>query len=336
MNLVYNPTQPIPSLDEIATRLIDPVEEGPPDILPGFLPRKGQLVLVGETNVGKSLIALEVCSSLVTGNPLWNEFTPTLKAQKILYILGEHYNEVIQRLWQKTQLEMTDQVFLLGPEQLGMERWLVTQGKPNLPAIARYRKWAEGCDLIVWDPLSAFVSGLDAENDNVQMRLVLDLMSQISHSAGAASIILAHQGKPTMDMKGVEHRRKSYATRGASGIEDAATNIYYMNKAEDQQSSRDGTIYELFCRKYKGDAPELIRLLRNPETLTHFALGKQPFSEVQKVAYRAKVERLQKYNPDINYRTAIRLVAAIDGLPEDTVARWLGVSSEAPILSNVV
>ena len=322
-------TKDIPSLEDIGISLTAPIKPGPADIIPGFLPAKGQLVISGETNVGKSLIALEAISAHVTGQPLWGELTPNHKVNKVLYLLGEHYVEVIQRLHLKTGLPMTSQVFVVGPEQMAFDKWLVVSGRPNISAIQRYQRWAEGCDLIVFDPLSAFVCGSDVENDNAQMRLVLDTMSLIAQHAGAASIILAHKGKPTMDSFGKEHSRSRYATRGASAVEDAATNIFYMERTDGEVASKlgaEGAIFELRQRKYKGEAPSEYRLVRNPTTLTHTLLGHKPYSEVMRAAARAKIARLQEMNADLNYRTCIKIVAAIDGVSEDTIKRHLGVT----------
>lgn len=319
----------IPTLEEVGVSILAPIPEGPPDLIPGFLPLKGQLIIAGETNVGKSLIALETISSLVTGNPLWGELAPAKKINKVLYLLGEHYVEVIQRLHQKTGLPMTDKVFVVGPEQLSFDKWLVVSGRPNPAAIQRYMKWAEGCDLIVFDPLSAFVCGSDVENDNAQMRLVLDTMSLISQQAGASSIILAHQGKPTVDNFGKEHSRTRYAIRGASAIEDAATNIIYMGRADSEIASKvgsDGPVFELKVRKFKGEAPSEYRLVRNPTTLTHTLLGHKPFSEVMRSQARTKIARLQETMPELTYRSAIKILAAVDGVSELTIKRHLGLS----------
>lgn len=256
---------PIPSLEEIAVPITAPIEEGPGDLIPGLVPKAGQLVIAGETNVGKSLIALEVVSSLTTGLPLWGDkrLTPTDTVNKVIYLLGEHYNEIIQRLWRKTGLPMSENVWLLGPQQLAGDKWLISSGKANLPALEKLKKWCEGAGLIVFDPLAAFIAGVDVENDNTQMRAVLDQMSLIAGNSGAASLILAHQGKPMQDKFGGEHSRKKYAIRGASAIEDAATNIFYMNHIEKTR------VYQLINRKYKGVAPDCFELLRSEETLTH-------------------------------------------------------------------
>lgn len=316
----------IPPLEEIGIPITKAIEEGPPDIFPGLLPRKGEVVIAGETNVGKSLLALELCSSLITGNTLWGELKPTKTAKKILYILGEHYDEVIRRLWHVTKLPMTDQVIIIGPEQLGYDRVLVNRGQLNPTVDEKFRKWAEGCDVVIFDPLAAFVAGIDVENDNIQMRGVLQAISDICSSNDAVAVVLAHMGKPMMDKFGQEHSRKSYAIRGASGIEDAATNIFYLGKADGSSiaaQKADEKVFTLRCRKYKGLAPEEYRLMRNPHTLTHTLLGNRPFAEVRKIDTQAKIGRLQLAMPELRMPDIIRIVAASENISESTIRRYL-------------
>lgn len=323
----FVPPTPIPSIEEIGVPIVAPVKDGPPDVIPGLLPRAGQLVVAGETNVGKSLVALEICSALTTDHVLWGELVPTMKARKILYILGEHYNEVIQRLWQKTALPMSDQVWLVGPEALGYDKWLVANGKPNPIAINKLSRWAEGADLIIFDPLAAFVTGSEAENDNVQMRLVLDSMSLVAQRTGAASLILAHQGKPQMDRMGKEQSRKTYAIRGASAIEDAATNIFYMDRGASGVEKHQEEVFSLRRRKYKGDAPEEYRLARHPDTLVHTLLGNRPNVEVQKMRTEAMVTRVRRAFPSMPMRDVVHMVCAVTQMSRSTVYNHLNFRS---------
>lgn len=289
----------------------------------------GELVIAGETNVGKSLISLEIISAATTGKPLWGELQPTKQIKKVLYILAEHYIEVIQRLLQVTRLEMPDSVFILGPEHLMYDRWIVSRGQPNVMAVNKFMKWAEGCDLIVWDPFSAFVCGQDVEQDNITMRLVLDTMSLIAQTAGASCLVLAHQGKPAMNQFGQEMKRKTYAIRGASSVEDSATNIFYMDHGSNDNSAIEGEtggkVYELVCRKYKGIAPPKYTLLRNKETLTHTLITGSTFEAVRKLDLRAKVARLTEDNPKMDQRTILKMVASMEGKSIDTIQRWMGL-----------
>ena len=318
---------PFPPLDQVSIPITTPVVAGPPDIIDGLIPKTGAVIIAGETNTGKSLISLEMISALVTGSKLWGELTSLKPITKVLYILGEHHSETIQRLWAHTGLPMTDQVRLLGPENIGLDKWLVANGKPNLQAMDKFRYWAEGMELIVWDPLGAFCIGEGIENDNVQMRLVLDSMSMVAASTGAACIILAHQGKPVMDQRGQEMSRKSYAIRGASGIEDAATNIFYLGRAEGASATaaetRDSKIFTLRCRKYKGLAPEEYRLMRDPATLCHTLLGARPFVEVRKIETQAKMARISMKMPDMAFADILKVLSATEGISESTLRRYL-------------
>lgn len=317
---------PIPALETLAVRITDPVSKGPGDIIPGLLPKQGQLVIAGETNAGKSLISLEIISSLVTGNPLWGSLQPLQRVGKVLYVLGEHYNEVIQKLALKTQLPMSENVWLLGPEALGYDKWMVTNGRPNPAVVEKFKKWADKSDLIIFDPLSAFCMGVEAENDNISMRIVLDTMSLITQSVGASCIVLAHLGKPSIDTFGKEHTRTKYAIRGASAVEDAATNIFYLGRQDGQSKP----VFELRCRKYKGEAPESYQLLRDATTLTHTLLAateNDAMAKLRKIDLTGKLNRIQAAKPDFTYRTAVELLAALEDVPVTTMTRWLTYSA---------
>lgn len=324
MSASFYSSGPIPSIEEIGDPITSPIPPGSPDLIPGFLPSSGQLLIAGSTNVGKSLVALEVCSSLITGSPLWGSLQPTHQVDRIIYILGEHYNEVIKRLWLHTGLPMTDQVILLGPEQLALDKWLVSNGKLNPLAEEKLIKWTEGAGLIVFDPLAAFISGAEAENDNVQMRLLLDRMSYIAQKSEAASLILAHQGKPSIGKDGEESVRKSYAIRGASAVEDAATNIFYMNRIEGNAAVAEtvnSKVFSLKCRKYKGESVDEFKLVRNPVNLTHTLLGNRPFVEVRRIELQSKIGRLALQHPNLSTIEIIRILAATEGVSESTIRR---------------
>lgn len=331
-SLIEHSASPIPALHDIAVPLISPVSEGPPDLIDGLMPRLGALVIAGETDIGKSTLALEMVSSLVTGIPLWGELKPTRQLKNVLYVLGEHHNETIQRLWQCTKLPMTEHVMLLGPEALSYDKWLVAGGRHNTIGIEKFKSWVKGMELVVFDPLSAFVVGADSENDNLVMRTVLEVMTMIAASADASCLILAHQGKPMRDKFGKEHARTSYAIRGASAIEDAATNIFYLNAARDEESGAaqrvadtGAKILELNRRKYKGVAPERFRLMKDPITLTSTLLGNRPYVEVLKIATQQKVSRLQTKRPDLKFSEAVQMVADVDGVDPKTIMRHLGL-----------
>jgi hypothetical protein len=325
-------SSPIPDIpwDKVGEPITAPIKPGPPDLIPGLVPRNGQLVLAGETNVGKTLVALEICSSLITGGLLWGEIEPNDKLGKILYVLGEHYNDVVKRLWSLTKLPMTDDVHLVGPDDLGTKKWLVQNGKQNLEAIEHLTALAKGVDLVVFDPLAAFFVGTDAENDNPGMRVVLDTMSTVTQTVGASCIILAHQGKPSMGKNGEEFTRSKYAIRGASSVEDAATNIFYMGGLQGGSGAATGAdasrLFSIRKRKYKGEAPDEYKLLRDRDKLTHTILGNRPFVEARRGEVQAKYARLVTSHPDMKPKEAYKILSITENLHENTIRNYLGAS----------
>ena len=325
---------PFPELEVLGERLTSPIRPGPPDLIPGFLPRRGQLVIAGETNVGKTTTALEICSAVTTGLPLWGELKPTETIGRILYVLGEHYNDIVKSLWRITGLPMSDDVWILGPEQLGVDKWLVQSGRQNPQAIEKFLTWAKGADLIVFDPLSAFLTGSDAENDNIQMRLVLDSMSYISQHVGASCLVLAHQGKPAIGKDGKEHARTKYAIRGASAIEDAATNIFYMSRAEGASQvaeTRDSQVFAMRKRKYKGEAPDEYRLVRDKHRLVHTLLGNRPYVEVRQIETQAMYSRFSIAFPESKIGDLVKMVSAATTQSESSVRRALEMKEKREV-----
>lgn len=322
---------PYPELEVLGERITAPIRPGPPDLIDGLVPSRGQLVIAGETDVGKTTVALEIVSSLVSGVPLWKELKPNKTLGRVLYILGEHYNDVVKALWKKMGVPMTDDVWILGPEQLSVDKWLVQSGKQNPVAISKLCHWAEGADLIVFDPLSAFLTGSDAENDNIQMRLVLDSMSLVSQTVDASCLVLAHQGKPSIGQDGVERARTKYAIRGASAIEDAATNIFYMGRADGASAvaeTRGSKVFTLKKRKYKGEARDEYQLAKDAHNLTHTLLGSRPFIEVRQMETQALFARLSVAFPEASKTDLIRMVEAATGQSESSIRRALDMKKE--------
>lgn len=325
--MLHEVIQATPVLEDIAVPITAKLPDGPPDIIPGLLPKDDLLAIVGETNVGKTLLGIEFCSSLITGNKLWGQLQPNIKVNKILYVLGEHRTRKLLQLAHKTKLPLTDKVLVLGPEMLAGDKYLVIQGRQNIQVVNKFKRWAEGCDFIVFDPMASFIIGSESENDSPQMRLLIETINEISMSTGASCLVLGHKGKPSMDFNGKEHTRKTYATRGASGTEDAATNILYFNKADSPKGGA-GNQYELIVRKFKGESPSEYQLVRDPVTLTHRLVDRaKPLSDLMKMEAQAKVSRIQAGSPMIDFRTAVKLVADMEGVALETMYRRLGISA---------
>lgn len=315
---------------QVAPKLVyDPLPAESPELIPGILPEAGTAAIVGETDTGKSLIACEIGSSLLTGEPLWGAIRPTRRIDKVVYVLGEHSCATLQGLFHRTRLPHEGKFLLLGPEQLHPHKALVIGGQQQLIAIDRMCRWAEGAGLIVFDPIAGFVQGNNAENDNATMRTLIDSMGLIAAKVGAACLVLAHAGKPKVDDTGAEVRRTSYFTRGASAVEDALVSVYYLRKRTlvKQQGSQEK--YELLLRKFKGNpSSESFILDRDPITkrntlaVTKNMKASYPNLE-EKIALNLELQRLIQSKPKYSEDTCFELMAAIHDVPVDTLKRWL-------------
>ena len=211
-----------------------PLPPAPPDLIPGVLKRHGTHLIVGERDVGKSLIALEIASAALTGSALWEKLPVPHPIAKVTYILGEHDSESLRELWALAGLLAPEQsLCVVGPEY---RQPLVMQGKSNLPAVQFYQTIAQGSGLIIFDPLSAFMAGTEAENDNSGMREVINITGDIARPSHAAVLILHHMGKPTFNPKTGQYEHPPvYAARGASAIEDAGMGLFYLTKPKPRE-----------------------------------------------------------------------------------------------------
>lgn len=244
-----------------------PPDPGPPDLLPGLLPRHGHLLIAGETDVGKTTVALEIAQAVLTGEPLWGPGSPqagTLVTE-VAYIMGEHHESVLQGLWRRMAYGGQPAIRVHPP---AARKPLVARGMTIEKTRQSLRAWCAGAGLVIFDPLNAFAAGTDVENDSVQMRACINVMEDVAD--GAALLILGHMGKPYFDQQKQRYaHRETYASRGSSAIEDAVTACFYLTQTR-TASARHA--YRLSRRKYKGPAPESYTLKRDPVTNRHTLL----------------------------------------------------------------
>lgn len=245
----------------------DPLPKDPPELIPGVLLTHGATGIIGAKEVGKSLIALEIQQCLLTGEPLWGILEPTRTVNKTVHFLAEHASGLLMGLYARTGLGHRGELRVFGPEHLGVMKLLVSNGNRREEAVSFYKKLAEGAGLVVFDPLAAFIQGQSAENDNSPMRNLIDTMTEISASTGAACMILGHQGKPTI-FQGRTVNRGSYRTRGASASEDAMAAVHYLDKLSGHNFNGN-PVFELKPVHYKGRKQPAFHLIRDTDTCTH-------------------------------------------------------------------
>lgn len=313
----------------------DPLPTDVPELIPGILPEYGSMGIIGETNTGKSLLAIEMASSLLTGEPLWGSIYPNRTIQKVTYILGEHTCSTLQGLYHRTKLPHSGTFSLLGPEHLHPYKALVVSGVQQQIAVDRLCKFAEGSQLIVFDPLAGFLQGMNAENDNATMRTLIDSMTLIASRVGGVSLILHHAGKPKIDEQGQEIRRTVYMSRGASSVEDALTHVFYLRKSLAVRQAGNTERYDFSVRKFKGNpSNEVYKLVRDPETVRNTLAGEKPIRKLgptfeEKNALNVKYFRIKEANPLFTHDTIVSIIAASEGFPKKTINEWLGAAEAA-------
>lgn len=270
-------TEPQPMLPWVGT----PTPSYPPGIFPGLFPDHGALLISGGKEVGKSLIALEISQSAVTGQPLWGALTPTYTVQKVVYIFAEHGGHgSLSQLWQAVGLEDPGQSIRV----CDTLRPLVNRGQVMTAARDFYCQRVEGAGLVIFDPLSAFMSGEDTENQALPTRTLINTMEYIANSTKANLLILGHFGKLHYreDIGEAVHS----GTRGSSALEHAATAVFYLSKG------RRGDTYQVFnlaSEYFKGDALPPLRLIRPDDELQHhldISKGNPQLSRTRRIAGR--------------------------------------------------
>lgn len=191
----------------------------------GIFPVGSGMMLTGESGAGKSLISLEIGVRIAKGMPLWEYEVP--EPRTILYIQKENSEYSIKvrlkRICRGLGVQYPDNIFFAD-----------RKFKINLTSVPDMRKVKELVEklqakVVILDPLSSYHSV--NENDNIQMRRVLDNLTDLSGETGCAWIVVHHEGKP-----GLENNRLSkWRFRGASSIRDwADTMIGYIVKPNNE------------------------------------------------------------------------------------------------------
>ncbi len=194
-----------------AEDLLDMVFENHiPVISRGVLPKGERLLIAGEAGVGKSMLRLELAIHLVMGWD-WLGFKIP-KAQKVLMLQFENSEPIEQK-----RLEL----MLKGLEILELPTnrmvWIKRGNRMDLTKVGDQIKLRDmvklsECDVVMYDCLSNFHSA--NENDNVKMRNVLDVTTDIDVFCNTSSVMIHHFGQPS------ENREDRYRIRGATSIVD--------------------------------------------------------------------------------------------------------------------
>lgn len=256
--------------------LLSKIQEQSEEIIAnGILPKGGGLILAGESGEGKSLLRLELAIHLALGRDIWNLDIP--KPQKVLIIQFEN-TEFIEAYRLKRMLGGLG--FDRCPSNLMFStpstRFDVGEKKDLALLIRMIAKYQ--ANVVIYDPLTSL--HCINENDNVQMRAVLDNITDVNRKTGASAIILHHYGKPSAESAG------SHRTRGASSIKDWCDTLIGVSRKKGDTILRTLD----FLKVRNGPEPKPVTLERSKENFLHTLIDDDDICPPGKV--RAILEQL--------------------------------------------
>ena len=232
-------------------------EHKTPIIARGIMPDNSHIIVSGETGVGKSLLRQELALHLAMGWE-WLDFEiPT--ARKVAVFQYENSDQM-------EQTRLKRMCHGLGIERLpkGGLTYINRKNRINLTLKKDREKLLNlveesQAQVIIYDCLSNLHSS--KENDNIQMRDVLDSLSEINAILGTSCIVIHHFGKP-----GEHVQASAYRTRGASSILDwAVTAMAFTVKPHESRILR---LLE-FNKVRDGAVPKSLLLERDENFILH-------------------------------------------------------------------
>jgi hypothetical protein len=224
-------------------------------IAKGILPKGGGLIIAGESGEGKSLIGMQLGIHLAMGWELWGLEIPTARKVLIFQFENTEAQEACRLKNMLQGLEITN-----FPDNLSFSDFTmrVDMGRPKDRAKIIEIIQESGAEVIIYDPLTSLHRV--NENDNVQMRTILDNLTEINRRTGTASIVMHHFGKPT------ETSVTAHRTRGASSIRDWADTLITLTPKKHEHKTLK--LIE-FIKVRNGPEPKPILLERNEYFLHH-------------------------------------------------------------------
>jgi DNA primase catalytic core len=234
----------------------------------GILPQGGGMILAGESGEGKSLVRTELAIHLVMGWDLWGMEIPTARRVFIFQFENTEATESYRLKKMLYGLGITN-----FPDRLSFSDTTIRLdfGKERDRAKAMEIIRESKAEVVIYDPLTSLHS--INENDNVQMRKILDNITEINRNLGTTATIVHHFGKPT------ENSPTAHRTRGASSIRDWADTLLALTRKKHEQK-----ILRLleFIKVRNGPEPKPILLERN-ENFLHRATEEDILCPPEKV-----------------------------------------------------
>ena len=260
------PWEPPKSFQTAADLLNTSFEQEPPVIGHGLLPAGGGLILAGDAGTGKSLIRLELAIHLALGQDLWGLKIP--QARRVLILQFENAPEI-----EKARLDLmvrglsldgppTGLLFSKTPQRIDLYR---DPAQNNLVDLIQESR----AEVVIYDPLVTIHSA--NENDNRQMRTVMDALTGVSRRTNSTPIVIHHFRKPGQNNEAMN----PYLMRGAISLRDWADTQCTLTR----KPSETRTLRLLEFHKVRNGPEHLPLLLQRNDFFLHIPLHEDALAD---------------------------------------------------------
>ena len=168
----------------------------PPELIDGFVPSGGVMVLAGAPATGKSFTALSWAAAIAEGSPWFGRAT---RQASVLYVLGEGFSGFGKRIkaWKAVNgRSMSNNIDFIDGLTYGAS---LKDPAAVQQLIGLINEVPTG--LVVFDTLSV-LANLTNENDNAEVAQVMANVHTIAQATGATVMVIHHTTKSTGSVRG--------------------------------------------------------------------------------------------------------------------------------------
>ena len=168
----------------------------PPELIDGFVPSGGVMVLAGAPATGKSFTALSWAAAIAEGSPWFGRAT---RQASVLYVLGEGFSGFGKRIkaWKTVNgRPMSNNIDFIDGLTYGAS---LKDPAAVQQLIGLINEVPTG--LVVFDTLSV-LANLTNENDNAEVAQIMANVHTIAQATGATAMVIHHTTKSTGSVRG--------------------------------------------------------------------------------------------------------------------------------------
>lgn len=202
MNVVATQQQQQPALGPEPGFFTSPAEmeavarTRPEELISGFVPSGGVMVLAGAPGTGKSFVALSWAAAIAEGSQWLGH---KVRQAPVVYVLGEGWGRFGDRIaaWAEVNgRPMSDAVHFVNGVPLGID--LID--RDVVDRLIEQLRWINP-GLVIFDTFS-MLARVSNENDNAEVAAVMANVNSIVQATGATVMLIHHVTKSTRSVRG--------------------------------------------------------------------------------------------------------------------------------------